>query len=404
LSEQTNSDEFVGRRRLLQLEMLYEIGLAINDSLDPSYVAQQPMGQVGLQDLDREVPQLLQLTEVDQAWQQRKPVQIKRDCATWCHLYIVPLLSRQEITGLLIVADKETREGTGPFDEDDETLLRSFAYQAGAALHNARLHLHLQEAYDQLQIAQKKLAQMEQLRALGNLATDVAHAMSHTLGIIIGRADMYVNFPKDPERAMSSILETAESGQRIIDRIRQFTRLGVGKKRSPVLVHDLFAQAIDDVRALWQQRHGGEGPEIEWQIRLHPLPETYVNPTDIKEVADNLLINALEAMPTGGRLTVESRREEDQIVLEIGDSGIGMAEDVRQRVFEPFFTTKEEHGTGLGLSIVYQIVNDHDGEIEVQSTPGQGSHFALRLPIRSEAPPALGQEDEEEDGEAGFDS
>ncbi len=176
----------------------------------------------------------------------------------------------------------------------------------------------------------------------------------------------------------------------------------MGKKRSPLLVHELLRRALDDIQTFWQQRHGAEGPDIKWQTRLSPLPETYANPTAMKELIHNLLINALEAMPAGGNLTVECRQEDDQIVLEITDTGTGMSEEVQNRIFEPFFTTKEETGTGLGLGIVYRIVNDHDGEIEVQSAPGQGSCFALHFPIRSEAPPD--PEEEDEDGTADFDS
>ena len=428
MNETNDTSEFAIRRQLLQMEMLYEIGLAISESLDPTYVAQEVLnralvmvdargalllvkereeapleiaGQVGLEDPHREATELLQSVQADEVWLQGKLVQKERDATTWRHLCIVPLESRQEVAGLLLIADKEHRDGTvGPFDESDETVLRSFAYQAGAALHNARLHRHLEEAYQQLQAAQKKLAQMEQLRALGNLAADVAHTMSHILGIIIGRADMYLNLHRDPDKAMQAILETAESGQSIIERIQQFTRLGVGKKRSPLLVHELLRRALDDIQTFWQQRHGAEGPDIKWQTRLSPLPETYANPTAMKELIHNLLINALEAMPAGGNLTVECRQEDDQIVLEITDTGTGMSEEVQNRIFEPFFTTKEETGTGLG--IVYRIVNDHDGEIEVQSAPGQGSCFALHFPIRSEAPPD--PEEEDEDGTADFDS
>ena len=410
------------------MEMLYEIGLAINESLDPTYVAQsildralvmvdargglllvraqeaeppRAIGQVGLEDPGRQIPEILEIPEVEQAWQKRQLVQCEPGAANWGHLCVVPLESRKEVTGLLVVADREHREGTGPFSESDETLLRSFAYQAGAALHNARLHDNLEQAYEQLQVAQKELAQMEQLRALGNLAADMAHAMSHILGIIIGRADLYLNVPRDPEQAMQAILEAAEGGQSVIDRIRQFTRLGVGRKRTPVAVHGLLLQALEDVQALWRQRSGEHGPEIRWESHLTPLPETYANPTDLREVVSNLLINALEAMPDGGRLELRCSLDDDHIVFEVSDTGIGLSEEARAHLFEPFHTTKEGVGTGLGLSIVYRIVHDHEGEVEAHGAPGEGSRFVVRLPVRSEAPPVT--EGADEDVEADFD-
>jgi signal transduction histidine kinase len=416
MSEQSN--DFETRRQLLQMEMLYEIGLAINESLDPTYVAEAILhraltmidaraglllagndadpsfaivGQVGLNIASDDI---LQLPALTQAWNERQLIQIERDTASGRHLCFVPLESHQQISGLLVFADKEHRDGSvGAFNEHDETLLRAFGHQAGTALHNAQLHHNLKEAYAQLQAAQRQLAQMEQLRALGDLAAEVTHSMSHILGVIIGRADMYFNLAKDPQETMQTIMATAESGQAAIARIQQFTRLGVGKKRVEVHLHELLQQSATDVQALWQQRNGETAPQIEWQIELAPLPITYANPTDLKEVANNLLLNALEAMPEGGTVRLTSRRQDDNLIVEVGDSGTGMDDETRQQIFKPFFSTKEESGNGLGLAIAYRIVVDHEGEIAVDSTLGQGTRFTLRLPLRSEPPPT--QEDED---------
>jgi len=425
MSEIESKGSFALRRQLLQMQTLYEIGVAINESLDPTYVAQEILQRavvmvdargglllvrneeeegfevVGQLGLEEEPEGILQLEEVEEAWRQNKRVQKERDAPAWRHLCIVPLESRQEVKGLLIIADRESRHrGVGPFTENDQALLHSFAYQAGAALHNARLHHHLEEAYEQLQIAQRQLAQLEQLRALGDLAAEVVHTMSHILGIIIGRADMYLNFGKDPEKTVRTILETAESGQETIARIQQCTRLGVGKKREATDVSALLLQAVEETQALWPQRTGGKVAAVEWQTRLGDLPETFVNQTDLQEGFINLLLNALEAMPEGGRLEVESREEDGRIVVGIRDTGTGMTEEVQQKIFQPFFTTKEEMGTGLGLSIVYRIVDDHGGEIEVESVPGEGTGFTLYLPVRTQLPPQSGEED---DGETGLD-
>ena len=410
--------DFEIRRQLLQMEMLYEIGLAIGESLDPTYVveeilqralvmvdaragllltkgddtdAYEVIGQVGA---DIAVGDVFQLPAVDQAWNERRLVQCQRDASSWRHLCIAPLESRQEIAGLLIFADKESRDGSvGPFGENDEILLSAFAHQAGAALHNAHLHRDLEQAYEQLQIAQRKLAQMEQLRALGDLAAEVAHSMSHILGVIIGRADIFLNFGKDPEKTVRTIMETAESGRDAIERIQQFTRLGVGKKRVLVQLHELLRQSAEDVRVLWLEKTREQDPAIQWQLELDPLPETYANPTDLKEAVHNLLLNALEAMPDGGTVRLTCRREGHDLVAEVGDTGTGMTDEVRRQIFEPFFSTKEERGNGLGLAIAYRIIADHEGEIAVDSAPGRGTCFTFRLPVCTEPPSALEDED-----------
>ena len=131
------------------------------------------IGQVGL---DAASAGIVQLPALAQAWNERQLLQVADDTPAWRHLCIVPLDNRREISGLLILTDKEHRDGSvGHFNEHDESLLRAFGHQAGAALHNARLHHNLEEAYEQLQIAQRQLAQMEQLRALGDLAAEVTH-------------------------------------------------------------------------------------------------------------------------------------------------------------------------------------------------------------------------------------
>ena len=400
------SSDFETRRQLLQMQMLYEIGLAINESLDPTQVvdeilnramvmvdarvgllivrendASQVIGQVGTED---DVVEVLQLPEVVRAWDETQLSQHQVESSVGKHICIVPLQSREEIGGLLVFFDKERRgNAVSPFEESDESLLQSFAYQAAASLHNARLYDRLEVAYEELKAAQRKLAQMEQLRALGELGAQVAHAMNHTLGIIAGHADMYLSFGRDPDNAMKTILDTAESGQGVMERIQQFIRLNVGKKRVPVDIIQLIEESINDIKALWVGRHGENASHVDWIVDLDGVSETYANPTDIKEVISNITLNALEAMPSGGRLEVSCYEKKEFINIVIKDTGIGMTEETQKNIFAPFFSTNDEWGTGLGLAISYRIVADHNGEIEVSSSVDEGSCFTVRLPINT---------------------
>jgi signal transduction histidine kinase len=402
MTDSVDRDDFGIRRRLLQMEMLYEVGMAVAESLDPDQVtaeilqralvlvdarggallamdsqgALRVVGQVGL---DGERDRLAGMPEASAAWHEHRLLTPHSEQHHWC---LVPLESRQEVAGLLVVADRELRDGgVGPFDEGDQALLRAFALQAGAALHNARLHRSLQEAYAQLELAQRKLAQLEQLRALGDLSAELAHAMRHLLGVIVGRADLFLIQGGEAQPAMEAILKTAVEGEEVLARLQQCTRLGVGRQRGPADLSALAARAVEDVQALWSERLAGLAPDVDWQLALAPVPVTWANEADLQEVMRNLLLNALEAMPDGGRLSVRVAPDGAWLTAIVEDTGTGMDEETRARIFDPFFTTKEGMGTGLGLSIVYRIVEDHGGEVAMTSSPGQGSSFTVRLPV-----------------------
>lgn len=409
MSEREKQADFELRRKLLQMEMLYEIGVALNGSLDPTEVAEEIL-QRGLVMVDAggaallvrddeasawqlagcvgaeiEEAELFALAELDIAWRERRLLQGERKAESWQFLCVVPLLSSDAISGVLIVADREERGGKcGPFDEDHLALLRSFAGQAGTALHNARLHRRLENTHAQLQQAQRKLAQLEQLRALGDLAAELTHAMRHMLGVIVGRADLYLSLGGDPEQTLRAIVDTAEEGQQLVERIQRSTRLGVGRSREQIDMAALLEEAIADARA-WDRQRDDEG-EIVWHIQIPALPTLRANRADIKEVFVNLLINSMEALSVNGEVGVFASAGEEGLDICVRDNGCGMSEKVRERIFDPFFTTKEETGSGLGLSIVYRIVDDHGGEIVVDSAPGEGCAIAIKLPFMSTAP------------------
>ena len=422
MSELDKQGDFELRRKILQLEMLHEIGVQLNTSLDPIQVADEILhralvmvdargamllvrtsvedaftiaGHVGSEGDPEEI---LTLPALEEAWGEAKVVVLDRNSQSWQYLCILPLQCQDDISGLLVVADREGRDGgVGYFTDADQSLLKSFAFQAGTALHNARLHRDLQEAYDQLQRAQRKLAQLEQLRALGELSAEVAHSMGHVLGIIVGRADMFMHFRQDPEQAMENILEAADQGRKLIARIQQTTRLGVAKKRVACDINTLVGEVVEEAQAMWKERRQQGQEDVVWAVELGEVPTTMLNPGDVKELLLNLVLNGLEAMEQGGRLGITSGQEGDDIAVRVSDSGMGIPPEVQERLFEPFFTTKEEIGNGLGLSIVYRIAEDHGGQIDVQSVVGEGSTFELLLPVGKWSANPQGNGDEQAD-------
>lgn len=296
------------------MQMLYEVGLALDESLDPGHMAEQVLhralaavdaragllmtaadatatSQIGF---DEQVDKIAKLPEVAAAWSGTRGTSL--DCGG-AHsprfLYLQPLHFHQETAGLLIVADKEQREQAAScFDEDDESLLESFSLQAGAALRNSRLH-------GDLQAAQEKIAQLEQLRALGDLAGEVTHGLRHTLGLAIGHADLYMTLKSDPEKAMQSVLAAAENGQQLIHRIDRVMRLGVGRECSSQDLNALLTSAL----ATAQQLESASG--IQWALEpAADLPVTHLNPADMTEVLVNLLLNAAQAVDGEGQVNV----------------------------------------------------------------------------------------------------
>lgn len=389
------------------MQMLYEVGLALSESLDPTHVAEQILHRaLAMVDaragvlLTRSPDGRIQATSdiglasatdvissdvVGTAWQQSGLSHVDRgEQQVPRHLTLVPLLFHDEVAGMLIVADKEQRVGSvTAFDGADEALLESFALQAGAALRNARLHQDLASAFEELKTAQEKIAQLEQLRSLGELAADLTHAMRHVMGLVIGHADTCLTLKTDATQALQAILQAAEGGQDLIARIDRVTRLGVGSERSAESLNDLVEEAVADAKQL------AATASVTWTYDAGAdLPTSYMNRADIKEALVNLLLNAAQAISGEGTVKVHTDLIDGHLCVEVADTGQGMADSVRERIFEPFFTTKHHTGSGLGLSIVLRIIDAHDGVIDVESTQDQGTTFTLRLPMVSSPDPA----------------
>jgi CheY-like chemotaxis protein len=147
---------------------------------------------------------------------------------------------------------------------------------------------------------------------------------------------------------------------------------------------------VEVTRSRWKDEALARGVTYEVGVEPAPLPPVAADPSELREVLINLVLNALDAMPAGGRVTLRTGAAGDGVACDVADTGIGMTDEVRQRVFDPFFTTKAEKGTGLGLSVAYGIISRHGGDIEVRSEPGAGSTFTIRLPIAratAEPPP-----------------
>jgi PAS domain S-box-containing protein len=230
---------------------------------------------------------------------------------------------------------------------------------------------------------EEQLAQARKMEAVGQLTGGVAHDFNNLLTVVLGNIDMLARKREEDEarrqRRIDAIRQAAERGRDLTRQLLAFSRR---QHLSPVTLD--VNRLITDFEPLLRQAVG-EAVTVDLGLAQEPLC-AHVDPTQLETALLNLAVNARDAMPEGGRLAISTRREQAAdgpgvVVIEVGDSGVGMTPEVRDRVFEPFFTTKEVgKGSGLGLSQVYGFVRQSDGEVRVESAVGKGSTFVLLLP------------------------
>ena len=228
----------------------------------------------------------------------------------------------------------------------------------------------------------ERAARADKLRALGQLASGVAHDFNNSLAAILGRAQLLRRQVGDPAlvRNLDIIQTAAEDAAATVRRIQTFARKSAVKEFELVDVAGLLNDAIEITRTRWQNEARIRGLEYEVKLDTERGHFTYGSASELREVFVNMIVNAVDAMPRGGRLVVSCRRIDNRLQLHFSDNGVGMPDDVQQKIFEPFFSTKGAQGTGLGLSVSYSIIERHSGSISVVSEPGKGARFTIDLP------------------------
>jgi len=297
----------------------------------------------------------------------------------------VPLVLREKTIGAIEVINKWGAR----FNEDDLTLLNSIAASVAIAIENARLYAEVKDFADELARSQAQLIQSEKLAATGKLAATIAHELNNPLQAV--QSCIYlVADQTDPDGHDRQYLDIAreELGRmaRIVGRMLDFYRPS-DEGRIPTDINFL----LEDVIALARKRLQQGG--IEMDLELAPdVPLIVATGDHLKQVFLNMVINALEAMPQGGRLEMITRyisepdaREKGSVdagfvEIEFADTGVGIPAEYINNIFDPFYTTKSK-GMGLGLSVSYGIVERHGGQIQVESKVGEGTTFIVRLPV-----------------------
>ncbi|MEN3370017.1 MAG: hypothetical protein V7609_2160 [Verrucomicrobiota bacterium] len=243
----------------------------------------------------------------------------------------------------------------------------------------------LESALTDLQTAQRKLVQQERLSAFGEMAGGVVHDFSNALMSVIGYSEMLLTNPAvraDEATALDylRVINTAgRDGAHVVSRLRDFYRpRDAADLLEPLDLNEIVTQSI----ALAKPRCAkpDNGKTVSFQTDFDGEVTAAGIGAELREVLTNLIFNALDAIPGAGVITLRTRQKDDTAILEVIDTGAGMAPDVKERCLEPFFTTKGDHGTGLGLAMVFGIIKRHQGTLEIESEPGRGTTFRISLP------------------------
>ncbi len=316
-----------------------------------------------------------------------------------------PLIFKNEVLGVLHVCDKKKAE---PFTKREVSVVMNIARIGAITLQNVRLHeqtskraVELKMAYDELKEMQDKLIQSEKLKAIGQLASGVAHEMRNPIGIIMQGVAYLEQIispeAKEPRETLSIVKESAQRADRIVISLLDFSR-AARLELHPEYIDSILESSLNLVKTELKNI------EVVREIQ-EDLPKVLVDKNKLTQVFINLFINAIHAMPEAGKLTIRSfvkqleetrnsidERSDDSfeagekvVVVEIEDTGMGISEENLKRIFDPFFTTKGQgKGTGLGLSISRNIIIMHKGLIEVKSQVKKGTRVIITLRISNE--------------------
>jgi PAS domain S-box-containing protein len=250
--------------------------------------------------------------------------------------------------------------------------------------------IHTEDVTEARQAEQQHeaLVQSEKLRALGQMATGIAHDLNQSLMLVASYSDLarqaLVQEPPnlaEMENLLMTTTQAALDGGESVKRLLQFTRAAPEQDSQLVDLSNVMRDAAQLTAPRWRDAAQLAGRPISLHIETEGHPIIQGSASQLRDLATNVIFNAVDALPTGGTIRLRVLADGGYGILEITDSGVGMTAEVQERVFEPFYTTKGEGGTGLGLAMVFRIVEQHDGRIELRSAPGDGTTFRISFPL-----------------------
>lgn len=241
-------------------------------------------------------------------------------------------------------------------------------------------------AAEHLRQIREQMIQQERLRALGQMASGIAHDFNNALMRIMGGLEL-VDMAGKLNQKQSQYLEMVRTSildaSNVVARMREFYRPVSSKRENEIVkLNPIVEEIVTLTRPIWHDLALARGTTITVQTLFGEVPPIAGQASEIREILTNLIFNAIDAMPHGGTLTIQTAQSQGQAMLTISDTGVGMTDEVKSHCFDPFFTTKQENGSGLGLSVVYGIVQRMNGSIFIDSLPEKGTTVSLSLPAQ----------------------
>jgi PAS domain S-box-containing protein len=306
-------------------------------------------------------------------------------------LVAAPLTVESQVFGVLVVG----RRSTPGFTSGECEFLRQLSEHVALAAQQAQLYSALQRAYDDLRQTQQIVAQQERLKALGQMASGIAHDINNAITPLALCTELLLDtepgLSDDARGTLAMMQHAIDDVAHTVAGLREFYReRGAQPALGTVNLPALVTEVINLTRARWSDMPQQRGVAIAVVTDLAAdAASIHGVESELRQALINLVFNAVDALPDGGAITVRTRRVSEgtsepvaRVVIEVADDGVGMSLDTRQRCLEPFFTTKGERGSGLGLAMVYGVVQRHNGDIELESAPGRGTTVRLLLPVR----------------------
>ena len=316
----------------------------------------------------------------------------------------MPIRAGEHVIGVLNMAkdrspDPQQPEGRPqPFTALELQFLNTLMTYIGYSVDNARLleearrsAQQLQGVVDDLKASQVAAVRNETLRAIGQLSSGVAHHLNNLFAVILGRTELLLAKTSEPavRRALEAVLQAGQDGAEVVRRVQRFSRVEPLAQPIAVDLNQLAADVVELTRPRWSDEAQLRGMRLEVTVEPGAIPPAVGEPAHLREVLMNLLLNAVDASPRGGRITLRTWADDDVVHCSVSDTGEGMSDEVRRRVLEPFFTTKGPKSLGLGLSAAYGTIRRYGGTLVIESAEKQGTTVAFTLRAASPLTVAL---------------
>jgi len=286
---------------------------------------------------------------------------------------IVPLILRGMGIGIYIIHTEKPQQ---EFSNQDVQLLSVLANQAAVGVEHWRTYRQLVQANEELKASQAQMVQAAKLAAIGELAAGIAHEIKNPLQVLMLHLEL-VQAGKPLPNWVDMFSKQVKRLSDITLRLMNFSRnVSEDVAMEPIKLN----KVIEDIVAMVHHEFSGSGIEFELSYGEN-IPPVTGNANYLQQVFLNLLINARDAMPRGGKLGIATSLTGYHVSIRFSDTGSGIPKEIQEKIFKPFFSTKGEKGTGLGLAICSKIIAQHKGELRVESEVGQGTTFTIFLPI-----------------------